>query len=118
MIGVNAALVIFIYVFLMHYLSFGVILKLYHFTSQSMQLMITEKFLNLQWLVDSAAIADYNIGSQPDKRALKTLEKHGIIGYSHKARIVNIYYYFMLVLILIIIIILPWNYSATALLMV
>ncbi|TKR64998.1 hypothetical protein L596_025462 [Steinernema carpocapsae] len=39
-----------------------------------------------EWHVDSAAIIDYHVGKQPEKRTLITLEKHGITGYKHKVR--------------------------------
>ncbi|XP_050409268.1 low molecular weight phosphotyrosine protein phosphatase [Patella vulgata] len=48
--------------------------------------LLEEKGLKDQWNVDSAAIETYNIGKGPDKRAVKILAKHGIKGYTHKAR--------------------------------
>ncbi|ESP00796.1 hypothetical protein LOTGIDRAFT_205193 [Lottia gigantea] len=48
--------------------------------------LLQEKGLKDKWSVDSAAIETYNIGNGPDGRAISTLKKHGITGYTHKAR--------------------------------
>uniref|UniRef100_A0A915CD65 Low molecular weight phosphotyrosine protein phosphatase n=1 Tax=Parascaris univalens TaxID=6257 RepID=A0A915CD65_PARUN len=42
--------------------------------------------LSDEWTVDSAALIDYHVGMQPDKRAIRTLNKFGISDYKHKAR--------------------------------
>ncbi|KAL8624743.1 hypothetical protein ACOMHN_002438 [Nucella lapillus] len=42
-----------------------------------------------KWLIDSAATADYNIGRSPDKRTLVCLERNGITGYKHTARLLT-----------------------------
>uniref|UniRef100_F1LE52 Low molecular weight phosphotyrosine protein phosphatase n=1 Tax=Ascaris suum TaxID=6253 RepID=F1LE52_ASCSU len=39
-----------------------------------------------EWTIDSAALIDYHVGMQPDKRAIRTLNKFGISDYKHKAR--------------------------------
>ncbi|MBN3296065.1 PPAC phosphatase, partial [Amia calva] len=38
-----------------------------------------------QWVIDSGAVSDWNVGCSPDARALACLRKHGI-ETSHKAR--------------------------------
>lgn len=41
------------------------------------------------WLCDSAATADYNVGCPPDRRTIQVLEKNGIKGYKHRARLIT-----------------------------
>lgn len=41
--------------------------------------------LLLQWMTDSAAVSDWNVGRSPDTRALSCLRNHGI-ETAHKAR--------------------------------
>lgn len=43
-----------------------------------------------EWTIDSAALIDYHVGMQPDKRAIRTLNKFGISDYKHKARQVRV----------------------------
>lgn len=43
-----------------------------------------------QWDVDSAAIADWNVGRNPEPRAIMTMHKHGLLPYTHRTRQVNI----------------------------
>jgi len=42
------------------------------------------------WEVESAAILNYHIGNSPEPRAISTLQKAGIMDYSHIARQVRI----------------------------
>ncbi|KJH44721.1 low molecular weight phosphotyrosine protein phosphatase [Dictyocaulus viviparus] len=42
-----------------------------------------------QWTVDSAAIIAFHSGKPPDRRALSTLRKFGILDYEHRARVVT-----------------------------
>ncbi|KAK3612494.1 hypothetical protein CHS0354_024464 [Potamilus streckersoni] len=39
-----------------------------------------------EWKVDSAAIADWNVGKTPDDRTMQILKKNGIRDYQHIAR--------------------------------
>lgn len=39
----------------------------------------------LQWVVDSGAVSDWNVGRSPDPRAVSCLRNHGI-NTAHKAR--------------------------------
>ncbi|XP_052797947.1 low molecular weight phosphotyrosine protein phosphatase-like isoform X2 [Mya arenaria] len=48
--------------------------------------MLKEKKLTGQWEVDSAALGSWHVGNGPDSRTMKTLEKHGLIDYKHRAR--------------------------------
>ncbi|VDK42961.1 unnamed protein product [Anisakis simplex] len=48
--------------------------------------MIKNRGLLDKWRVESAAVIDYHVGRQPDKRTLETLQKFGINDYKHKAR--------------------------------
>ncbi|VDM42424.1 unnamed protein product [Toxocara canis] len=48
--------------------------------------MVKKKGLSDKWKVESAAVIDYHVGRQPDKRTLETLKKFGITEYKHKAR--------------------------------
>lgn len=41
--------------------------------------------LLLQWMTDSAAVSDWNVGRSPDARALSCLRNHGI-ETAHRAR--------------------------------
>uniref|UniRef100_A0A915JMH7 Acid phosphatase n=1 Tax=Romanomermis culicivorax TaxID=13658 RepID=A0A915JMH7_ROMCU len=45
-----------------------------------------EKGVADDWLVDSAATADYHIGLRPDRRAIEVLKGHGISDYRHIVR--------------------------------
>ncbi|KMQ91283.1 low molecular weight phosphotyrosine protein phosphatase [Lasius niger] len=38
------------------------------------------------WEVESAAILNYHVGNAPEPRAMSTLQKEGIMNYSHVAR--------------------------------
>ncbi|KAK7098907.1 low molecular weight phosphotyrosine protein phosphatase-like [Littorina saxatilis] len=51
--------------------------------------LIKEKGETDKWVVDSAAVADYNIGLPPNSRAISTLKKNGITGYTHTARLLT-----------------------------
>lgn len=42
----------------------------------------------LDWLIDSAAIADWNVGLPPEPRCITVLEEHGL-GSEHIARQVS-----------------------------
>ncbi|XP_076471409.1 low molecular weight phosphotyrosine protein phosphatase-like [Babylonia areolata] len=53
------------------------------------QHLVAERGETDKWIIDSAATADYNIGRPPDKRTMATLEKNGIKGYKHKARLLT-----------------------------
>lgn len=46
-------------------------------------------FLLFQWVIDSGATSDWNVGSSPDARGLACLRKHGIDS-SHRARQVQL----------------------------
>ncbi|KAG1660854.1 Low molecular weight phosphotyrosine protein phosphatase 2 [Nymphon striatum] len=48
--------------------------------------LIEKKGLDDEWKVDSAAIGEFHIGSQPDKRARNVIKKNNI-EYSHKVRL-------------------------------
>lgn len=39
----------------------------------------------LQWVIDSGAVSDWNVGRSPDPRTLSCLRNHGI-NTAHKAR--------------------------------
>ncbi|XP_075872920.1 low molecular weight phosphotyrosine protein phosphatase isoform X2 [Nelusetta ayraudi] len=47
--------------------------------------MVTEAGTLDQWVIDSGATSDWNVGSSPDARGLACLRKHGI-ETSHRAR--------------------------------
>lgn len=49
---------------------------------------IKERGIEDKWFVDSAATCGYHVGSQPERRARKTLEKHGI-QTDHLARVLD-----------------------------
>jgi len=51
---------------------------------------IREMDLTDFWEVESAAILNYHIGNSPEPRAISTLQKAGIMDYSHIARQVRI----------------------------
>lgn len=53
---------------------------------------IKEMNLVNYWEVDSAAILQYHVGNPPEPRAISTLQKNGITEYSHKAKLVRIFY--------------------------
>ncbi|KAK0419845.1 hypothetical protein QR680_014362 [Steinernema hermaphroditum] len=48
--------------------------------------LLDQKGVRDEWHVDSAAIIDYHVGKQPEKRTLQTLDKHGIHGFKHTVR--------------------------------
>ncbi|CAE1268166.1 ACP1 [Acanthosepion pharaonis] len=50
--------------------------------------LVKENGTSHKWEVDSAAIGDWHIGKQPDKRALKVLKENGII-FRHTVRQIN-----------------------------
>ena len=41
------------------------------------------------WLVDSAGVSAFYVGSKPDKRTLQTLKRHKIKDYKHTVRQIN-----------------------------
>ncbi|XP_078504012.1 low molecular weight phosphotyrosine protein phosphatase isoform X1 [Lissotriton helveticus] len=47
--------------------------------------LVVEQGLTDQWIIDSGAVSDWNIGSSPDVRALSCLRRHGI-ETTHKAQ--------------------------------
>lgn len=48
--------------------------------------LIKKENLLDQWIVDSAAVMDYHVGKEPDRRTMFILAKHGITDYRHLAR--------------------------------
>ncbi|PVD33973.1 hypothetical protein C0Q70_05235 [Pomacea canaliculata] len=54
-----------------------------------MQHLVKERGEEHKWIIDSAATADYNVGCPPDRRTIQVLEKNGIKGYKHKARLIT-----------------------------
>ncbi|XP_069091942.1 low molecular weight phosphotyrosine protein phosphatase isoform X2 [Pleurodeles waltl] len=49
------------------------------------QKLVVEQGLTDQWMIDSGAVSDWNIGCSPDVRALSCLRRHGL-ETTHKAR--------------------------------
>ncbi|XP_069462159.1 low molecular weight phosphotyrosine protein phosphatase isoform X4 [Ambystoma mexicanum] len=47
--------------------------------------LVVEKGLTNQWMIDSGAVSDWNVGSSPDARALSCLRRHGL-ETTHKAQ--------------------------------
>ncbi|XP_029451638.1 low molecular weight phosphotyrosine protein phosphatase isoform X1 [Rhinatrema bivittatum] len=47
--------------------------------------LVTDENAENQWMIDSGAVSDWNVGSFPDARAISCLRKHGI-ETSHRAR--------------------------------
>uniref|UniRef100_A0A914UP46 Low molecular weight phosphotyrosine protein phosphatase n=1 Tax=Plectus sambesii TaxID=2011161 RepID=A0A914UP46_9BILA len=48
--------------------------------------LLKERGLTDQWVVDSAAVINYHEGKGPEKRAVATLNSHGITDYHHRVR--------------------------------
>lgn len=53
------------------------------------QNQVREMGLSDFWEVESAAILNYHVGNAPEPRAMSTLQKEGIMNYSHVARQVS-----------------------------
>ncbi|KAL3843235.1 hypothetical protein ACJMK2_021179 [Sinanodonta woodiana] len=51
-----------------------------------LQHLVSQSGKQNEWKVDSAAIADWNVGQKPDDRTMQILKKNGIRDYQHKAR--------------------------------
>nr|XP_033793450.1 low molecular weight phosphotyrosine protein phosphatase isoform X1 [Geotrypetes seraphini] len=47
--------------------------------------LVQDESVENQWMIDSGAVSDWNVGSSPDARALSCLRKYGI-ETSHKGR--------------------------------
>uniref|UniRef100_A0A8C6FM97 acid phosphatase n=1 Tax=Moschus moschiferus TaxID=68415 RepID=A0A8C6FM97_MOSMO len=47
--------------------------------------LVTDQNISDNWVIDSGAISDWNVGRSPDPRAVSCLRKHGI-STAHKAR--------------------------------
>ncbi|XP_058538347.1 low molecular weight phosphotyrosine protein phosphatase isoform X2 [Neofelis nebulosa] len=47
--------------------------------------LVTEQNLSDDWVIDSGAVSDWNVGRSPDPRAVSCLRNHGI-STAHKAR--------------------------------
>ncbi|XP_061478859.1 low molecular weight phosphotyrosine protein phosphatase isoform X2 [Rhineura floridana] len=47
--------------------------------------LVAEENIENQWIIDSGAVSDWNVGRSPDARALSCLRNHGI-QMAHKAR--------------------------------
>ncbi|XP_053057305.1 low molecular weight phosphotyrosine protein phosphatase isoform X2 [Acinonyx jubatus] len=47
--------------------------------------LVTEQNLSDNWVIDSGAVSDWNVGRSPDPRAVSCLRNHGI-STAHKAR--------------------------------
>ncbi|XP_042302462.1 low molecular weight phosphotyrosine protein phosphatase isoform X6 [Sceloporus undulatus] len=47
--------------------------------------LVTEENIEKQWMIDSGAVSDWNVGRSPDARALSCLRNHDIMT-AHKAR--------------------------------
>lgn len=50
--------------------------------------ILKQNDLMLKAYCDSAGVAKYHIGNEPDERAIKTCKKHGIV-LNHKARVIT-----------------------------
>ena len=51
--------------------------------------IISDKGVDADWTVDSAATSDWNVGQAPDQRSISTLQNHGL-NSRHKARMVAV----------------------------
>ncbi|XP_041365587.1 low molecular weight phosphotyrosine protein phosphatase-like [Gigantopelta aegis] len=51
-----------------------------------MRHLVQQKGEAEQWLIDSAGIGDWFIGSAPHEYTMKILKKNGIVGYKHTGR--------------------------------
>uniref|UniRef100_A0A2I3HT44 Low molecular weight phosphotyrosine protein phosphatase n=1 Tax=Nomascus leucogenys TaxID=61853 RepID=A0A2I3HT44_NOMLE len=47
--------------------------------------LVTDKNISENWVIDSGAVSDWNVGRSPDPRAVSCLRNHGI-HTAHKAR--------------------------------
>ena len=47
--------------------------------------LVTDQNISDNWVIDSGAVSDWNVGRAPDPRAMSCLRNHGIIT-AHKAR--------------------------------
>uniref|UniRef100_A0ABI7VPR5 acid phosphatase n=1 Tax=Felis catus TaxID=9685 RepID=A0ABI7VPR5_FELCA len=56
--------------------------------------LVTEQNLSDNWVIDSGAVSDWNVGRSPDPRAVSCLRNHGI-STAHKARQVFPYGFFV-----------------------